>query len=850
MQIRKLQLTNFLKHENLTWDLTQGVNMLYAASASGKCITGDALIPDPLTGKLRTVNEIVTSDNWKIWALNKQHKIEISDIVAIEANGIKPVYELLTHTGRKIECTDNHRFLSVEGWKELKNFATNDWIAVPKRIPLPLSHRNITPETCRLLGYLIGDGGCTKAITFTNAEDSLLDDFLYCLNKELGWHCIRKDKKSKATTLYITRGRFREGNHRRETPIQKFTKEWGLWGKKSIDKEVPANIFMASDEEIGYFLGSLFDCDGYVRNTPNQNYLAYYSSSKKLIYGVFHLFLRLGIKCILRTKYTKLHGKKFTSYIITIGQMQDIVQFSKVIKLNGKKFQLLKNILTGNKLSNRNHSFKIPAVFCQKLLSAMKKSKYSAKELRKLIGLSDGKSYWQLTDKREGGWTYSLVEKLVKILNKKRLNKITDNDILWDKVRRVEFVGNKTTFDLQVKNYSNFIANDIIVHNSCIVEAIRFIQFPRETKGDSYIRQGSKKCSVKITYDNNISIERVKSKTVNQIIVTLPNGEVKEYTAFGKGEFPEDLQTILQLLPVTIDKESINLNILGQFDGHFLLDKSDTFKLKFFNYLTGSDVIDKVMQDLNKDILSCGREIKTNEEQLTNLKSSLNSTNVQYNEHKVKLDKVNSLYGQIIKLQEKQTQLQQLSKQLQDNEVLIKNDTIKLQNLAKAKQVNITQLKELNTKLQDLKGHQSDLQTLNASINIDQAKLNAKDSINKIDISQLKVLNDKLKFLSKAKLDLEKIDNTIAQLQEKLDTTVIAEIDFNKMRELVKKLEFLKKAQSDLILVDNNITRLSDNLHANKKELELIEQEKIDLLKNFKGICPILNKPCDKLEVK
>jgi DNA repair exonuclease SbcCD ATPase subunit len=385
---------------------------------------------------------------------------------------------------------------------------------------------------------------------------------------------------------------------------------------------------------------------------------------------------------------------------------------------------------------------------------------------------------------------------------------------------------------------------------SCLVEAIRFVQFPRETKGDSYIRQGSKKCSVKITYDNNISLERIKSKSVNQIIVTLPNGEVKEYTAFGKGEFPEDLQAILQLLPVTIDKESINLNILGQFDGHFLLDKSDTFKLKFFNYLTGSDVIDKVMQDLNKDILSCGREIKTNEEQLTNLQCSLNNTNVQYSEHKAKLDKANSLYEQIIKLQEKLNQLQQLSKQLTDNEVTIKSDTIKLQNLAKAKQVDITKLKELNNRLQELKKYQTDLQTLNASISIDTTKLNAKDSINKIDIAQMKVLNDKLKFLNKTKIDLEKIDNTITQLQEKLDTTVIAEIDFNKMRELVKKLEFLKKAQSDLTQVDDIITRLSVKLHEGKNELNLIEQEKIDLLKNLKGICPILKCQCEKLEVK
>jgi DNA-directed DNA polymerase III PolC len=41
-----------------------------------------------------------------------------------------------------------------------------------------------------------------------------------------------------------------------------------------------------------------------------------------------------------------------------------------------------------------------------------------------------------------------------------------DNDIYWDRIDRIEYMGEKQTYDLEVPGTHNFIANDILVHNS------------------------------------------------------------------------------------------------------------------------------------------------------------------------------------------------------------------------------------------------------------------------------------------------------------------------------------------------------------------------------------------------
>jgi replicative DNA helicase len=55
---------------------------------------------------------------------------------------------------------------------------------------------------------------------------------------------------------------------------------------------------------------------------------------------------------------------------------------------------------------------------------------------------------------------------VAEIVHSEEIHKLAESDIYWDKVVSVEYDGEEEVFDLTVPNLHNFVANDIIVHNS------------------------------------------------------------------------------------------------------------------------------------------------------------------------------------------------------------------------------------------------------------------------------------------------------------------------------------------------------------------------------------------------
>jgi DNA-directed DNA polymerase III PolC len=62
--------------------------------------------------------------------------------------------------------------------------------------------------------------------------------------------------------------------------------------------------------------------------------------------------------------------------------------------------------------------------------------------------------------------TYEMLEELAEFFNSSKLRGYIKSDIFWDKVVSIEYIGEEPTYDLTIEGTHNFIANDIIVHNS------------------------------------------------------------------------------------------------------------------------------------------------------------------------------------------------------------------------------------------------------------------------------------------------------------------------------------------------------------------------------------------------
>ncbi len=348
---------------------------------------------------------------------------------------------------------------------------------------------------------------------------------------------------------------------------------------------------------------------------------------------------------------------------------------------------------------------------------------------------------------------------------------------------------------LDFTNGVNIIHGETDCGKSCIVRAIKWVFFG-EPKGDVVRKEGTKKTSVEVTLDNGTIIEKIKSASVNAYILTVGK-DVKRFDAVGK-TIPEEILTVLKSRTIRVNGEEIILNIANQISLPFLLDKSGTFRMKLFNQLTGNDIIDKVFQSLNKDILHIGREEKLEKEHLEEGKSALKDLQARKDDIEFTCKALNGQYNILKK------------------------------NIERYNKIN-----EYDNKLIDI----------NIELNKVQLQLNG---IHTIKENELLNLDEKVKRLEKLNELLYKIKTVkkeLLSIEEQLKKTIIPEIDIKEIR---SKLEQLTKLQK-------MITQLDDITKADKDftskiaiitvKIEEDSKKYKQLLKDIK-ICPFHKKEC------
>jgi len=59
-----------------------------------------------------------------------------------------------------------------------------------------------------------------------------------------------------------------------------------------------------------------------------------------------------------------------------------------------------------------------------------------------------------------------VIQEIGAILNEQKIAAYATSDIYWDEVVSIEPAGEEMTYDITAPPHHNFVANDIIVHNS------------------------------------------------------------------------------------------------------------------------------------------------------------------------------------------------------------------------------------------------------------------------------------------------------------------------------------------------------------------------------------------------
>ncbi|PSB58542.1 replicative DNA helicase [Chamaesiphon polymorphus] len=453
------------------------------------CLTGDTLITMADTGIQIPIRDLVDRANFAVWALDEENmQLQRAIVSNAFATGVKPVWKLQTQSGRTIKATANHKFLTIRGWKRLDELAVDDRLAVPRKDPTPNRKQSMSNAEIALLGHLIGDG-CTlprHSIQYTTREADLAHIVADLATEIFGDRIIPRIQQERDWyQVYLTAG-FKL-THNVKNPITEWLDNLKVFGLRSHEKFVPDAIFSQPQAAICLFLRHLWSTDGciYIRSdrsttetSKTKIYPAIYysSSSNKLAANVQSLLLRLEINATLRVVPQIEKGRD--QYHVSVSGKDDMIRFINLIGAVGNYKQnslsqiddYLKN---RSAITNRDV---IPHDFWRMYaVPAMQVAGITTREFQAQLGNNYcGTSLYKTNLSRERAAKIAIITKSLEIEN------LANSDIYWDKIVSITPDGESDVYDLTVPQFHNFVANNIIAHNSIEQDADLIIMLYRD----------------------------------------------------------------------------------------------------------------------------------------------------------------------------------------------------------------------------------------------------------------------------------------------------------------------------------------------------------------------------------
>ncbi|MEG3938607.1 replicative DNA helicase [Microcoleus sp. S36b_A3] len=444
------------------------------------CLTGDSLVTLADTGMRVPICELVGKSGFTVWALNEATmQLEKAVVSNAFATGVKPVLRLQTRLGRAIRATGNHKFLTIHGWRRLDELKMGDRIALPRYVSSSLIQSMDNAEIA-LVGHMIGDG-CTlprHVIQYTTREEDLANTVANLAIEVFGERIIpRICKERDWYQVYLPAAYHLTHNVR--NPVTKWLDALGVFGLRSYQKFVPNQIFEQPQEAISLFLRHLWCTDGCIKTGRGKCHypsVYYASSSEKLARDVQSLLLRLGINA--RLFLSPQPGKGRDQHQVWVTGRPDLDKFIHLIGAVGNyKQQALTEIAEYIEIrsSNTNRDVIPRDVWKMYAVPAMQQFGLTTRQMQAQLGnLYCGTTLYKHNLGRERAF------RLATIVKSDELAPLSKSDIYWDEIASIEVDGEAEVYDLTVPALHNFVANDIIVHNSIEQDADLVIMLYRD----------------------------------------------------------------------------------------------------------------------------------------------------------------------------------------------------------------------------------------------------------------------------------------------------------------------------------------------------------------------------------
>ena len=456
--------TGFTELDDITSGLQPTDFIIVAARPSmGKCCDENVIIDDPVTGERLTIKEMIAQKREKVCNMSRRGELQIASVSDWIDSGVKPVWQVTTRLGRKVEVTGHHPFYTVQGWTPLHDIKVGEKIAIPRKLPVFGKNNSLSSERVRMMAYLIAEGGLTTpTINFTNADLVMVEDYKECVSKSFPAFQAKKCKDRIAYNI-VYASPLIPGEHPRD-----WLKELGLWGKYAKEKYFPACVWTLPKPKLAEFLRVLFSCDGTIYKLGDYPRIEFTVASEKLAQDVQHALLRFGIVAKLWAKKAKYKGKEFKSWRVEITDPQSVMLYNAEIGWIGEKAgrALATDFWERPKPKRASNNGHPPREVWDLVKESCKRAGISLSEMARRAGEVVPAEGFNPHTKR--GLPSHRLRAYAEVTQDIGLWRIASPDIYWDEIISIEYIGEHQVYDLTVPDGSNFVAQDIFVHNTAL----------------------------------------------------------------------------------------------------------------------------------------------------------------------------------------------------------------------------------------------------------------------------------------------------------------------------------------------------------------------------------------------
>ncbi|NGX53639.1 MAG: Replicative DNA helicase [Chlamydiae bacterium] len=432
------------------------------------CLTGDSLIQDADTGKLYTIKELAERKEQtpiNVHAVEDNFKVGKHKLTRAFHSGKKRVYELKTKSGRTIKASSNHPFLKLNGWTSLEQLKQGDRIAIPRKIDISNPTSSINEDELSILAHLIGDGCILprQPYHYTSEDEENLEivsnisERLFNISPRLvqqkNWYHLYLPSPFKLT-------------HNKYHPITEWFNRLGVKRVRSYEKSLPLTIFQTSEKKIALFLKHLWATDGNIsskilKGRKPSAAIYYASSSPVLAKQVHHLLLHLGIHSTLKTVPSK-KGYRDMYHVHIQGKEAQTLFLEKVGSVGKRGHQTPRLLEELSEIKANPNNDTIPKEAWSLFVTPAKEQNgFTWRQVCEKLGMSFcGSTLFK------HGISRNRMQRLYAVFQDQSLLNLAESDLYWDEIASITELGIEDVYDATVENVHNFVANDIIVHNS------------------------------------------------------------------------------------------------------------------------------------------------------------------------------------------------------------------------------------------------------------------------------------------------------------------------------------------------------------------------------------------------